>query len=276
MSDEVDVSEIKAGIEAMLMVADQPVSPGQLAEIMGVAKEDIEIAAAELIQSYADQGRGFVLQRVAGGLRFQSHPNQASIVERFVLDGQASRLSAAALETMAIIAYKQPISRNQISAIRGVNAEGVVRTLEARGYVSELARDPGPGRASLYGTTPAFLERLGLNSIDELPPLGQFVPGADVVEALETTLLVNPDMSADAATDSLDDSAFDVAAMAAAAPADDYAEENAEHDDDSGDHDSVDTADGADDGTDGADSTNHDSHIFSDLVSLNGDLSEEA
>ena len=270
MSEQVDASEIKAGIEAILMVADQPVSPGQLAEIMGVPKEDIEIAAADLIQSYAGQGRGFVLQRVAGGLRFQSHPDQHSLVERFVLDGQVSRLSAAALETMAIIAYKQPISRNQISAIRGVNAEGVVRTLEARGYVSELARDPGPGRASLYGTTVAFLERLGLNSIDELPPLGQFVPGADVVEALETTLLVNPDMSADAATDGLDDSAFDVAALAAAAPADDYAEENAEHDDvESGDQ-----SDAAD--ADAPDPDDDDFHAFSDLVSSNGDLSEEA
>ena len=127
MSEQVDTIEIKAGMEAILMVADQPVSPGQFADIIGVPKEDIEIAAAELIQSYASQRRGFVLQRVAGGLRFQSHPDQSSIVERFVLDGQASRLSAAALETMAIIAYKQPISRNQISSIRGVNAEGVVR-----------------------------------------------------------------------------------------------------------------------------------------------------
>jgi len=235
MSDAVDAAAVKAAIEAILMVADQPVSPTQLADIIGVTKEEIEIAAADLIQSYASQGRGFVLQRVAGGLRFQSHPDQAPIVERFVLDGQASRLSAAALETMAIIAYKQPISRNQISAIRGVNAEGVVRTLEARGYVAELARDPGPGRASLYGTTPAFLERLGLNSVDELPPLGQFVPDADVVEALETTLMVNPDTTADAASAGLDDSAFDVAAMAAAAPADDYAEDAVEADSDSDD-----------------------------------------
>ena len=225
MTDTVDQGEIKAGIEAILMVADEPVSPAQLADIIGTGKDEIEIAAADLIQSYASQRRGFILQRVAGGLRFQSNPDQASIVERFVLDGQASRLSAAALETMAIIAYKQPISRNQISAIRGVNAEGVVRTLEARGYVAELARDPGPGRASLYGTTPAFLERLGLNSIDELPPLGQFVPGADIVEALETTLLVNPDEATEAAVEGLESSAFDVAAMANNAEADDYAED---------------------------------------------------
>lgn len=224
MSDDVTGADTKAGIEAILMVADQPVSPKQLADLIGVPVDEIEIAAADLIQEYAGQGRGFVLQRVAGGLRFQSHPDQAPVVERFVLDGQASRLSAAALETMAIIAYKQPISRNQISAIRGVNAEGVVRTLEARGYVTELARDPGPGRASLYGTTPNFLERLGLNSIEELPPLGQFVPDADVVEALETTLMVNPDTSADAAAAGLDTSAFDVAATAGVAP-DDYAED---------------------------------------------------
>ena len=192
-----DQREIAMAIEAILMVSDQPVPPRQLGEVIGVAAEDIEIVAAELIQSYASQSRGFVLQRVAGGLRFQSHPEMASHVERFVLSGQAARLSAAALETMAIIAYKQPISRNQVSAIRGVNCEGVVRTLEARGYVEEISRDPGPGRAALYGTTPAFLERLGLNSLEELPPLGQFVPGAEVVEALETTLLVNPDPLSD-------------------------------------------------------------------------------
>ena len=256
-------SDIKAAIEAILMVADQPVSPGQLADIIGVVKEDIEIAAADLIQVYAGQGRGFILQRVAGGLRFQSHPDQAPIVQRFVLDGQASRLSAAALETMAIIAYKQPISRNQISAIRGVNAEGVVRTLEARGYVCELARDPGPGRASLYGTTPAFLERLGLNSIDELPPLGQFVPSADVVEALETTLLVNPDTSADSAVAGLDESAFDVAALAAASSADDYAEDRSDEDW-VGEY----IAD--------RDLASDDLSGFDDVVSSNGDLSEEA
>lgn len=185
-------------IEAILMVADEPVAPDQLADLIGVPADEIENAVALLIQSYADENRGYILQRVAGGLRFQSHPDLASIVERFVLDGQAARLSAAALETLAIIAYKQPISRNQISAIRGVNAEGVVRTLEARGYVSELSRDPGPGRAALYGTTPSFLERLGLDNLEELPPLGQFVPGADVVEALESTLLVNPDTPSDA------------------------------------------------------------------------------
>lgn len=184
---------IRRGIESVLMVADQPIAPRQLAGILDASLDDIEVAASELTQEYAEDKRGFILQRVAGGFRFQSHPDMAPVVERFVLDGQAARLSSAALETMAIIAYKQPISRNQISSIRGVNSEGVVRTLEARGYVGEVAKDPGPGKASLYGTTPLFLERLGLDSVSELPPLGQFVPGTDVVEALETTLLVSKD-----------------------------------------------------------------------------------
>ncbi len=126
--------------------------------------------------------------RVAGGWRFQSHPDMAAHVEQFVLVGQSSRLSNAALESLAIIAYKQPISRAQIAAIRGVNADGVIRTLSQRGYITEVARDPGPGQASLYGTTRLFLERLGIDSLADLPAVADFVPGADVVETLEQGL----------------------------------------------------------------------------------------
>ena len=134
-----------------------------------------------------------MLVKVAGGYRFQSHPDLAAYVERFVLEGQSARLSAAALETLAIVAYKQPISRAQVAPIRGVNVDGVMRTLEQRGYIAEVARDPGPGQAVLFGTTPLFLERLGLDSLDDLPPLAEFVPGADVVEALEAGLRVDAD-----------------------------------------------------------------------------------
>ena len=109
------------------------------------------------------------------------------------MTGQAARLSAAALETLAIVAYKQPISRAQVAAIRGVNVDGVMRTLQQRGYIDETGRDPGPGQASLFGTTPLFLERLGLNGVDELPSLGDFIPGADVVELLEQGLRAEAD-----------------------------------------------------------------------------------
>ena len=129
---------------------------------------------------------------MAGGWRYQTHPDLAPYVERFVLEGQSGRLSNAALETLAIVAYKQPISRAQIAAIRGVNVDGVLRTLTQRGYIDEVARDPGPGQAVLYGTTQSFLEKLGLNRLDELPPLGDFVPGADVFEALERGLRPDP------------------------------------------------------------------------------------
>jgi len=180
--------DLNAAIEAILLVAEEPVPPQLLAQLLEVAPARVEELCAALAADYEAAGRGFELRRVGGGYRFQSHPDQAAYVERFVLEGQSARLSAAALETLAIVAYKQPISRAQIAAIRGVNVDGVVRTLEHRGYIEPLARDPGPGQAVLYGTSRLFLERLGLDSLDDLPPLGQFVPGADVVEQLEQGL----------------------------------------------------------------------------------------
>ena len=149
--------------------------------------------AARLAEAYAEAGHGFELARVAGGYRYQSHADLAPFVERYVLDGQRSRLSAAALETLAIVAYKQPISRAQVAAIRGVDPDGVLRTLAGRGYITELHRDTGPGQAVLWGTTPAFLEKLGIDSVHDLPPLAGFVPGADVVEALEHSLRITDD-----------------------------------------------------------------------------------
>jgi segregation and condensation protein B len=181
-------SEAQRAVEAILMVADQPVEPGLLAQVLEIPPAQVEALCAELAESYQQEDRGFVIARVAGGYRFQSHPDLAGYVERFVLDGQRARLSAAALETLAIVAYKQPVSRAQISAIRGVNADGALRTLEQRGYITEVARDPGPGQAVLYGTTPTFLDRLGLDRIEDLPPLAQYVPGPEVVEALEQGL----------------------------------------------------------------------------------------
>ncbi|HUW02429.1 MAG TPA: SMC-Scp complex subunit ScpB [Acidimicrobiales bacterium] len=189
--------EHRRALEAILMVADEPVPVGLLAQLLELGVDELEALCTELASEYDATDRGFVLVRVGGGYRFQSHPACAPYVERFVLEGQHARLSAAALETLAIVAYKQPVSRGQIASVRGVNVDGVMRTLSQRGYVEEVARDSGPGQAVLWGTTQLFLERLGLDTLDELPALGGFVPGADVFEQLEAGLRVEADMILD-------------------------------------------------------------------------------
>ena len=175
-------------IEAVLMVADEPISPRALSDAIGRSPAETELLCDELASDLATEQRGFVIARVAGGYRFQTNPELSSHVEQFLVRGQTGRLSAAALETLAVVAYRQPVSRTQIVAIRGVNVDGVMRTLEQRGLVTEVARDPGPGRAVLYGTTRLFLERLGIDSVEELAPLGQFAPDQETVEALEASL----------------------------------------------------------------------------------------
>ena len=185
-----DDSDHRRAIEAVILVAQDPVAPELLAQLLERSVTDIERWCDELTAGYEAQSRGFELVRVAGGYRYQTHPDLTPYVERFLLNDQRARLSGAALETLAIVAYKQPISRAQIASIRGVDPDGVLRTLQGRGYIDAVGRDPGPGQAVLYGTTPMFLEKLGLDSVDDLPPITQFVPGADVVEALEAGLRV--------------------------------------------------------------------------------------
>ena len=187
----IDAETVRA-LEAVILVATEPVPPAQLAELLEIPVVAVERLCERLAETYEEAGHGFQLARVAGGYRYQSHPEVAAYVERYVLDGQRARLSAAALETLAIVAYKQPISRAQIASIRGVDPDGVLRTLVARGYVDQIARDPGPGQAALYGTTVSFLDKLGLDSLDDLPAIAEFLPGADVVEALEQGLRVTP------------------------------------------------------------------------------------
>ncbi|HET6964825.1 MAG TPA: SMC-Scp complex subunit ScpB [Acidimicrobiales bacterium] len=185
-------SEEQRAIEAIVMVSDRPVEPHLLAQLLEISPARVEEICDGLAAAYAEEDRGFQLVRVAGGYRFQSHPDQAPYVEKFVLDGQSARLSAAALETLAIVAYKQPVSRAQVAAIRGVNADAVMRTLQTRGFITEVGHDPGPGQATLYGTTPLLLERLGLDRIEQLPPLAQFVPGPEIMDALERSLRADP------------------------------------------------------------------------------------
>lgn len=189
--------EIVRALEAILMVAMEPVDPSLLAQLLEQPVSVIESLCDGLANAYREAGHGFELVKVAGGYRLQSHPDVAAYVERFVLDSQQARISQAALETLAIIAYKQPISRGQVAAIRGVDPDAVMRTLQARGYISEVGRDDGPGQAVMYGTTPLFLERLGLESIDALPSIAEFVPDARVVEALEQGLRIVPQPSSD-------------------------------------------------------------------------------
>jgi segregation and condensation protein B len=190
-ADNVSAESVRA-LEAILMVAMEPVDLSLLAQLLELSVAAVEGLCERLAATYDEAGHGFALVKVAGGYRFQSHQDMASYVERFVLDSQQARISSAALETLAIIAYKQPISRGQVAAIRGVDPDAVMRTLQARGYITESARDDGPGQAVLFSTTPLFLERLGIDSLAALPAIADFVPDAAVVEALEHGLRIVP------------------------------------------------------------------------------------
>jgi segregation and condensation protein B len=173
-------------LEAILLVADEPVPAAVLAEIVGSRLSEVEELLVDLAGEYARDGRGFVLRAVAGGWRLYTHPGAQTAVEAFLRAGQQSRLTRAALETLAVIAYRQPVTRFQVAAVRGVNVDGVFRTLASRGLIHEVGTDPGPGQAILYGTTPAFLEQLGLNDLDQLPAIKDYLPeGIDLLDLQE-------------------------------------------------------------------------------------------
>jgi segregation and condensation protein B len=174
---------IEAALEAVLMVVDEPVTSLSLASALEQPVADVETALASLEAGYEEQRRGFTLRQVGGGWRMYSRHEYAPVVERFVLDGQQARLTQASLETLAVIAYRQPVSRSRVAAVRGVNVDGVIRTLLGRGLIEELGQDP-ESTATLYGTTSYFLERLGLGSIDELPALAPYLPEVDVLDEI--------------------------------------------------------------------------------------------
>jgi segregation and condensation protein B len=158
-------------LEAVLFVSDEPLTPAVLSQALEVDRRVVDDLCAQLQTELAERGSGLVLRNVAGGWRLFTDPETQPIVERFVLSSRQARMTKAALETLAIVAYKQPVTRHQVSAIRGVNADGVLRALVDRGLIEEAGRDEGPGRPLLYATTPAFLERLGLASLAALPSL---------------------------------------------------------------------------------------------------------
>jgi segregation and condensation protein B len=166
---------LRASLEAIMLVADEPVSEVVIAQVLERPRAEVADALRELADSYDAQERGFELREVAGGWRFYTREDCAPVVERFVSDGQEVRLTQAALETLAVVAYRQPVSRARVSAVRGVNCDGVIRTLVLRGLVEETGTDPETG-AILFATTGYFLERLGLPGLDSLPELAPFLP----------------------------------------------------------------------------------------------------
>lgn len=171
-------------LEALLFVSDEPLTPAVLSQALEVDRRTVETMCERLQVELEERGSGLVLRNVAGGWRLFTHPDTQPQVERFVLSSRQARLTKAALETLAIVAYKQPATRHQVSAIRGVNSDGVLRALSDRGLIEEAGRDEGPGRAVLYATTPQFLERLGLPSLAALPSLAPLLD-IDVEDATD-------------------------------------------------------------------------------------------
>lgn len=187
VAGEIDLTDLgaptlSAALEAVLLVADEPLDTLTLASLTRRPAPEVEVALSELRREYAEQGRGIDLAEVAGGWRFYTRGDCADVVERYVRDGQQARLTQAALETLAVVAYRQPVTRGRVSAIRGVNVDGVVRTLLNRGLIEEAGTEPDSG-AHLYRTSGYFLERLGLQSLDDLPPLADYLPEIESIEA---------------------------------------------------------------------------------------------
>lgn len=181
-------AELMGAAEALLFVSDEPVSSAKLAAILEISPVEMDEVLTELAAEYADENRGMQLREVAGGWRFYSHPAYHDLIERYVISWDTRRLSQAGLEVLAIVAYHQPVTRAGINAIRGVNSEGVVSSLVEKGLVREMGRDEAPGNAILYGTTRSFLERFGLKSVKDLPPLEDFAPDEESREYIRERL----------------------------------------------------------------------------------------
>jgi segregation and condensation protein B len=177
-------AELRFALEAMLAVAIEPVPSSALADLLGIGEDEVETELTELRDELSEQRRGFQLAVTASGWRLVTHPDAHDHVQRFANRDVSHRLSTAALETLAIVAYRQPVSRVQLGALRGVNVDGVVRLLEQRGYIEAKGRAEGPGQPVLFGTTELFLDRLGLRSLDELPAIEEFLATLDEAKSL--------------------------------------------------------------------------------------------
>ena len=179
---------LRGALEALLFVSDEPVAAARLARLVEASPGDVEAALADLAEEYRESDRGFQLREVAGGWRFYTHPAYHDVIEQYVLSWDTRRLSQAALEALAVIAYHQPVSRAGVNAVRGVNSEGVLASLVEKGLVRETGRDKNAGNAILYGTTRTFLEKFGLKDISELPPLSEFAPDMNTEHAIRDRL----------------------------------------------------------------------------------------
>ncbi|MEX1249080.1 MAG: SMC-Scp complex subunit ScpB [Acidimicrobiia bacterium] len=178
----------RSAIESILFVTESPVPTNELAEILEIPAEEVEFVIGELQSEMEERASGLVVRSTAGGWRLYSHPETYPYLERFSSTATARKLSAAAIETLAVVAYRQPVARSQIAEIRGVDSDSAVRTLERLGFIEEVDRLSLPGNPAIYGTTTLFLEKLGLNSVSELPPLADHVPPAQALEGLEDSL----------------------------------------------------------------------------------------
>jgi segregation and condensation protein B len=185
--DEVEVAERKI-VEAILLLADEPIPAGTIGEVLERGRTEVSELLAELRESYEREDRGFVLREVGGGWRLYTHPDCSPWLERFVIRHRHARLTGAALEVLAIVAYRQPISRSLVAEIRGVDSDGVVKTLLQRGLIREAGHESGPGLPTLFCLSDECLERLGLGAIEDLPPLAGFMPDAEAIEDMEAKL----------------------------------------------------------------------------------------
>lgn len=174
-------------LESILFVAERPVPVEELAEVLEQSTEEVRAELEQLAAGYVERNSGLVCREVAGGWRLYSHPSSFPYLERFAETPSAARLSGAALETLAVVAYRQPVSRAQVAEIRGVDSDSSLRTLERRSLIREIDRLPLPGNPAVYGTTESFLEKMGLGNLADLPPLADHVPPASIVETLEET-----------------------------------------------------------------------------------------
>lgn len=196
MPDQATNQSVEPELEALLLLATEPLPVPVLAEAVDVPADEVTAALHRLAEFYDRTGRGFQLRKIAGGWQYATRPEQAELISNWVIEGQQNRLTQAALETLAVIAYSQPVSRSRVSAVRGVNVDGVVRTLLARGLITESDHDPTTG-AALLSTTDYFLTRLGLAALDELPPIAPHLPEAADLEAELAALAIIPETMED-------------------------------------------------------------------------------